>query len=255
MMHALLMLLLTWTASAASARYEVGPGDVLQVQVYGEPDLSGEFPVDDGGALDFPLLGQVDVSGLTASEIGEKLRAALADGYVNSPRVTTSLDGFGSQPVQVLGAVEKPGTYFLDGPTSVMDLLGEAGGVKLAGVDEVRITHESGEVEAIAYERLVASGAGDIQLRGGDVVFVPEQVVSVMGEVRQPGNVGYQESLTISSCIAAAGGALTTANLRNVTILRAGQSTRVNLRRVLKGRAEDVPVKPGDRVFVGEAAF
>ncbi len=256
MTHLLLLLLATlWPAFAASARYELGPGDVLQVQVYGEKDLSGSYPVDDGGVLDFPLLGPVEVSGMTAAEVGDKLRELLADGYVNAPLVTTSLDGFKSQPVQVLGAVQKPGTYYLDGPTSVLDVLGEAGGVKLAGVDEIRVTHEGGEVERIGYEKLVASGAGDLRLRGGDVVFVPEQVVSVMGEVRTPGNVGYQEALTIASCIAAAGGVLPTANLRRVTILREGASTRVNLRRILRGKAEDVPVKPGDRVFVGESAF
>ena len=241
----------------SATRYRVGPGDVVQVQVYGETALTGPFPVNDAGALDFPLLGSVAVQGLTGNEIADLLRARLGAGYINEPTVTAWLSGYKSQPVQVLGAVAKPGQYYLHGTTTVLQILGEAGGVNRGGANEIRITRgsETEDVTVVPYELLVSQGKGNLTLEGGDVVFVPESLVSVMGQVAKPGDVAYRDDLTVSTCIAAAGGALPTANLGRVFILRDGQRTRVNIRKVVSGKVDDPDVESGDRIFVGESAF
>ncbi|MDP2307727.1 MAG: polysaccharide biosynthesis/export family protein [Pseudomonadota bacterium] len=242
-------------------QYRIGAGDTVLIQVYGEPGLSGPFPLDDGGELDFPLLGTVAAKGLTAADVASLLRARLAEGYIVNPNVTVSVSGYRSQPVQVLGAVAKPGLYFLRGPTTVLQILSEAGGVSREGVNEVRITHagQDDQVTVLPYDQLLTQGASDSARMGalsaGDIVFVPQVRVSVMGQVAEPGEIAFRDGLTLSQSIAAAGGALPAAALGRIYILRGDERIRMDLRKILSGRAVDVAVQPGDRVFVGESAF
>ena len=185
----------------------------------------------------------------TAHEVG--------DGFIVEPNVTAWLDAYQSQPVQVLGAVAKPGLYYLKGATTVLEILSEAGGASIEGVNEVRITRggEEGDVTVVPYEDLLGRGEGNLKLKGGDIVFVPESLVTVMGQVNKPGDISLRDDLTVSDCIAAAGGAHETANLGRVWILRGEEGIRVNVRKVLAGKAENVRVLAGDRIFVGESAF
>ena len=240
-----------------ASQYRIGGGDILNVQVFGETGLSGNFPVDDRGQMDFPLVGAVGVAGLTPAELATALRGRLMPGYIVNANVTVSVATYRSQPVQVLGAVAKPGVYFLRGPTNVLQVLSEAGGVARDGVNEVRLTHggENGQVTTFAYDQLLRQRGGVAALSPGDIVFVPQSLVSMMGQVAKPGEVAYREGLTISQAVAAAGGALPIADLGRVYILRGDQRIQVNLRRILSGKAEDVPVKPGDRIFLGESAI
>ena len=76
-----------------------------------------------------------------------------------------------------------------------------------------------------------------------------------MGQVNKPGQVPFRDDLTVSTCIAAAGGALETASLGRVVIMRGDERITVNVRRILSGKDEDVPVRSGDRVFVSESVF
>lgn len=239
-----------------SPEYRVGPGDTLQVLVYGEAGLSGPFPVSDGGNLDFPLLGSLSVAGRTAAEVTELLRSKLTPGYLLNPNVNVWVASYRSQPVQVLGDVAKPGVYYLRGPTTVLQMLSEAGGVSRAGVNEVRVTHggEGGTLTVLAYDQLLTQRIGDVPLSAGDIVFVPQSLITVMGQVAKPGEIAFRDGLTVAQCIAAAGGSLPVADLGHVYILRGDARIRVNVRKVLKGKASDVPVQPGDRVFVRESA-
>ena len=240
---------------ALDTLYSIGPGDVIAVQVYGEPALSGSFPVSDVGHLDFPLLGPVAVKGLSTVQLAVVLREKLTPGYLVNPSITVSIAEYRSQPVQVLGAVAKPGVYFLRGQTSVLEILSQAGGVARDGVNEVRVTH-SGQTEpsvVLPYDQLLAQGSAQVDLVAGDVVFVPQSLVSVMGMVGKPGEIAYRDNLTISSCIAAAGGALPTADIGRIYVLREGVRTRVNLRKILSGKEEDIVLKPGDKIVVGES--
>ncbi len=242
-------------APSPDALYSIGPGDVIAVQVYGEPALSGNFPVSDVGHLDFPLLGPVAVKGLSTVQLAAVLRAKLTPGYLVNPSITVSIAEYRSQPVQVLGAVAKPGVYFLRGQTTVLEILSQAGGVARDGVNEVRVTH-SGQTEpsvVLPYDQLLAQGSAQVDLVAGDVVFVPQSLVSVMGMVGKPGEISYRDNLTISSCIAAAGGALPTADIGRIYVLRDGVRTKINLRKILSGKEEDIMVKPGDKIFVGES--
>lgn len=241
----------------ASALYRLGPGDTVEVRVYGEPELTGSFPISEAGEIEYPLLGSLIVSGMTANEVSDLLQTHLAAGFLVSPNVTVWLETYQSQAVQVLGAVSQPGLFYLRGNTTVLQVLSEAGGVKLEGIDEVRITHggEGGDVTVLSYERLIATGEGNLALTSGDIVFVPERLVTVMGQVSKPGEIAFRKGMTISTGLAAAGGALPAANLGRVYILRGDERIRINVRKISNGRAEDVPLQAGDRLLVRESIF
>jgi polysaccharide export outer membrane protein len=242
---------------AAIAAYRVGAGDVLQVEVYGEKELSGTFPSDSTGSLDYPLLGRVSVLGLMPAEVAALLRTRLMAGYVVSPSVTVTVATYRSQPVQVLGAVARPGVYHLRGPTTLLQVISEAGGVAPVGVNEVRLTRgsQADKVAVIPWDEILASGRGDVELASGDVIFVPQSLISVSGQVARPGEIAFREGMTLSRCIAAAGGALPAARLGEVIIMRGDQRIAVNLRAILRGRTLDVPMASGDKVYVQQSVF
>jgi polysaccharide export outer membrane protein len=171
--------------------------------------------------------------------------------------VTVSVSTYASQPVQVLGAVSRSGLYYLQGPTSVLQMLSIAGGVQSEGVDEIRVTHdgEQGTTVVLPYEDLLSQGADTLMLQAGDVVFVPQSLVSVMGSVGKPGELTLREGLTLSRSLAAAGGPLPTANLRKVFVLRGEERLRFNVRKILDGKAPDILLLAGDRVIVHESVF
>lgn len=256
---AILALSPAWAQAPAqeSAAYAIGAGDTVNVQVYGEPSLTGAFPVDAAGGLDFPLIGRVQVAGLTPPQVTELLTSMLVEGYLRNPSVTVSVSTFRSQPVQVLGAVKSPGLYYLKGPTTVMAILSEAGGVSQTGVGEVRITHKGEENKTIVlpYDQLLNHSEEQLTLRGGDIVFVPQSMVTVMGSVAKAGEVPYRDGLTVTQAIAATGGALPVAALGGVYILRGDERIKVNVRRVLAGKASDVELQAGDRLYVPESAI
>ena len=234
--------------------YRVGPKDVLAIQVFGEPDLTGSFPIGENGEIDFPLLGAIHVNGIVLAEVGERLRLELRDGFLVDPRVNVVMELYASRPVQVLGAVKKPGIYYLEGGTSVIEMISQAGGIdKQLGATEVRILHEGQTNQAMILdmESLLERGQGNVELRTGDTIYVPKgPMVYVDGDVEKPGPVAFRRNMTASQALAEAGGALQTANLRDAYILRAGQRISLNLKKIQKGRQPDIVLKPGDQIFL-----
>src|SRR3990172_571837 len=113
---------------SVDADYRVGPGDVLEVEVYDDPDLSGLVTVQHGGEISFPLLGDIDVNGLTARQVRETLTRLLAKDYLVDPQVAVRVKEHRSQWITVVGDVVRPGKYFLQGSKTLLELLTEAGG-------------------------------------------------------------------------------------------------------------------------------
>ena len=241
--------------------YRIGGGDILSVQVYDEADLSGSCPVDDTGAINLPLLGQVKVAGMTIREIDRHLTELLAADFLVSPHITVGVEAYGSQPVQVLGAVKEPGVYYLHGSTTLLDVLAEAGGLEAErSNNEIHVKRvlASGLTNdfAVSQEALMGRGDNNLRLQAGDVVYIPEGLkVYVTGEVDEPGAVSFAEGLTVTQALNAAGGPTQLAAMRYAYLLRDGEQTRVPLKDILKGRADDVPLKAGDQLFIEESKF
>jgi protein involved in polysaccharide export with SLBB domain len=97
------------TSSGAGFEYHLGAGDKLRIIVFGEESLTGEFFVSGGGKIAFPLIGDIDVVGLTIPELQAAIAAKLADGYLKQPRVSAEVLNY--RPFYILGEVMKPGEY------------------------------------------------------------------------------------------------------------------------------------------------
>jgi polysaccharide export outer membrane protein len=112
------------------AEVVLGPGDVVKASVYGSPDLAIETRVSEGGSMTFPLLGEVQVGGLSTQQAEKKIGGLLEKGgYLKKAQVNLLITTLASQQVSVLGQVNRPGRYPVEGKRKVLDLLAIAGGV------------------------------------------------------------------------------------------------------------------------------
>ena len=107
--------------------YEIGPGDVVKVIVVGQAEMTGDFPVNPQGMMNFPILGRIKASQHTTLELERKLTTLLADGILKHPQVTVLVAEYGSQRVFVTGEVQKPGRYPLKADRTLLALLGDIG--------------------------------------------------------------------------------------------------------------------------------
>ncbi len=244
-------------ADAATEAYRIGERDLLSIQIYGEPELSGSATVGEDGRVFVPLVGAVEVRGLSPHEAAQRLAERLSDGYLVRPQVSVEVEEYRSQKVSVVGAVRRPGEYFLSGPTTILDLLARAGNIDAEkSAREVRIRRVSGETFVVGLDALLSRGEGDVLLERGDVITVPEgQFVYVAGEVAKPGAVVFWEGLTVTQALTKVGGPSQTAQLRGAYVLRGGERIPVNLKRILAGRDPDVTLEPGDRLYLRQSAF
>jgi polysaccharide export outer membrane protein len=158
----------------------LGPGDVFEVRVYGEPELSGVYRVGPLGDIVFPLCRSVPVAGLTANAAAEKLRACLADGYIRNAQVSVIIKEYNSKKVFVFGEVQKPGTFVYEDGMSIIQAVTLAGGfTKTASQNGTSVTRlvDGQEVKVKVPVQDIALGkAPNFGLRPGDIVFVPESL-------------------------------------------------------------------------------
>ncbi len=160
---------------------QLGPQDVLFVRVYAEPEMSGEFRVDEDGTITFPFLGAVSVLGLTPAEVSQSIADGLSDGYLIDPVVAVFIKESNSRKVFVLGHVKKPGPYrFSDGMT-IVEAIAVAGGVADSGApNQTRLTRrvDGAEVNYTVKVSAISTGdAANVALMPGDIVYVPRSPI------------------------------------------------------------------------------
>ena len=253
LIRVLLMLLFLPVASAFSADkdYPIGARDTLQIVVHGFEKLSGEYRVNSAGEADLPWVGKVRVDGMTTSAAADVLTRRYADGYLVDPHITVSVTEYLSQPVEVYGAVAKPGLYYLQGITSVREILGEAGWIQVEKSNGQILVQRAEEGTMTLMVEDLLSGRSNLELRANDVVTLPEgQFIYVDGEVEKPGAILFADGLTVSQALTRAGGPSTFASLRKAYLLRNGERIEVNIKRILGGRDADIEMAPGDQLFV-----
>jgi protein involved in polysaccharide export with SLBB domain len=159
----------------------LGPGDVIEIRVFNEKEISGNYQVARDGTIAFPFLGVVAVGGKDTHVVAEALAKGLKDGgYMVNPYVSLRLEESNSKKLSVLGAVARPGTLPLTPGMTVVQAISQAGGFSpLASKDETVVSRRVGEkIERyrIAVTEIVRGAAQDFALRSGDLIFVPERV-------------------------------------------------------------------------------
>jgi polysaccharide export outer membrane protein len=257
-------------APDARDSYRVGSGDVLDITVLGNADLSRTPTVQPSGSITYPMLNEVAVAGLTVSEIQQKMAALLQKDFLIDPHVEVRVKDFQSQFVVVLGEVNTPGRKVLRGGSRLIDVLVESGGFTPRASGDVIITRTEGSFEGgskVLRMRLGGSFSAqdyiglEMGLRNGDVVTAPaRQYVTVEGEVQRPGRYAIEGDLTVTGAISTAGG-LTRFGSSDVKLRRidAGTGrvtiTKVDLKAVRTGRHPDPGVAPNDVVTVPRRLF
>lgn len=251
--------------------YLVGAGDVLDVFVFGNEDLSRASTVQPNGSITIPLLGEVPVAGLSLPEIKVKLTALLARDYLVNPQVEVKVREYQSQFVIVLGEVNSPGRKPLRGRTRLIDVLVEAGGFTTRASGEIEITRADGTFEGgsrtlklrFAFTALTPQAQGNLELplRNGDIISAsPKYYVTVEGEVTRPGRYLLEGDLTVSGAISTAGG-MTRYGSSGVKVRRIDGQTgtvrviEVDLGAVRDGKDKDLPLQPNDVVSVSRRFF
>lgn len=250
-----------WAAEPLSVdvSYELGAGDTVRVDVLGQPEMSGSFPVGVDGAIDLPYAGRVAVAGHTLSGATVQIEARLRDGYVLNPQVVLVVERITSKLVKVTGGVAAPGEYPLTKKSvHISDILVRAGGLIDPATPRAELFREgpTGREVLSVDLFLITKGdaAADVEVLPGDSLVVPQaQQIFVDGMVQKPGSLPFRDGMTLSTAVAAAGGVTGTALLGKVKLIRGESQTVVNLRRVLKGLDADVALKPGDHVNVPES--
>jgi polysaccharide biosynthesis/export protein len=247
-------------SAAAQTDYRVGAQDVLNVTVFGETELSGNFTVEQDGTFMYPFIGRVQAGGKTLREIEQEIKTKLADGYLKNPQVTVNVGTYRSQRILILGEVRSPGEYQLTGDMTLLSALARAGSTTPSASHQAIIVRmppksaKSQEPQIITVD-LNKLQAGDlslnIPLQDHDTISVPkEQSVFVSGQVKAPGAYPVDPGTTVLQALALAGG-----------LTDRGADGRIKIQRNVKGKQTEIkvkltdPVEPGDTIIVPEKFF
>ncbi len=264
---------------AASHDYVIGPEDVLQISVFNVNQLNQTVRVADDGTIAVPLLGQVRAAGLTTGQLAAELDHDYGKTYLQKPQVSVYVQQYASNPVSVIGAVNVPGLYYLQGPHRLLDVLSMAGGLgkkntEVAG-NWLYVTRESGfdnlvpmeglqflspdKVEINIKKLLYSGNEGlNITIKPGDVITVSKAgVIYVLGRVNHPGGYLLQDrnNVTVMQALAMSGGIARYAKETRARIVRVdanGHRTEipVNVKRLLKDQSPDLKLEANDILYI-----
>lgn len=163
---AVLVLMTAVQGLAQSSGYELGRGDRLRINVFGEPDLSGEFEIDGSGSLSMPLIGVVNGGGLTSRELEVEIARMLSDGYLKNPQVSVEVLNY--RPFYILGEVKTPGSYPYREGMTLLNAAALAGGFTYrADADDIRVKRDGREEVRMTPDTVVEPG---------DIIRVTERI-------------------------------------------------------------------------------
>ncbi len=241
----------------------IAPGDLLSVNVYDTPELSSLYRVDVAGDLTFPLCGKVNVRGLTISEAASRIEAVLKDRQIMAqPYVNLDVQQYAGQYVTITGEVTTPGRVALIAPTTLGEILAEAGGLTPMAGAHIKLRRGADDAQPevdIPYSRNHGTReAASILVRPGDSIIVPRAgIVYVLGAVGKPGGYVMQEDgkLNVAEALALSGGTTLQANTGGLRVIRRNPDGTVldfplSYNAIAKGTQTPLALQPQDIVYV-----
>lgn len=163
---------------STTASQTLGPGDIVEIRVTDQEELSGEYEVGERGTIRFPWIEEVEVAGRTRGQIAELIEHELADGWLRQPQVSVRVITRQNREVSVLGQVGEPGSYPFKERLTLVQAISLAGGLNpLAQAKKVKLIRETDEgtkTYEIDVREILDSRRADLPLEPGDIVFVPE---------------------------------------------------------------------------------
>lgn len=155
--------------SAAAEGYRLGSGDRVRITVFGQPELTGEYAIDGGGQMSFPLIGQLRAGGMTGPELEKALRGKLEPDYLKNPSISVEILSY--RPFYIVGEVRTPGSYpFVNGMT-VLNAVALAGGFTYRARENAFYVTRTGEDGS---KTKLSTGA-DATILPGDIITVRER--------------------------------------------------------------------------------
>jgi len=275
----ILILLLAVFSAAYAEEYVIGDEDMLQISVWGNPELSVTVPVRPDGMISIPLAGDVKASGLTPQDLKKALEKDLAR-FIKTPVVTVMVTAINSFKVYVFGGgisgaqstgaqstgaqSAASGQITLRRNTTLLQLLTMFGSLSDVNFAEAYLMRNGSKLK-VDFEQLVAKGdvSKDVELEANDLIYLPGGLSSrirVIGAVKTPSLIPYFEGITALDAVLSAGGFTDFASTNDVLIVRREGSVvtniEVKLRDVMNGNLKkNVTLKPGDIVTVKSSIF
>jgi polysaccharide biosynthesis/export protein len=253
------------TRLVANSNIKLGAGDLIELSVFGVPDLSTKMRISGSGDIYLPLVDYVHVADLTTDEAQELIQKRLEDGgYVRGPHVSIFVDESASQAVTLVGEINHPGAYPAIGDRHLFDLLSAAGGLTDKAGRNVTIEHhgDPNQKEVLQLSSNLADDTqNNVDVYPGDTIIVSRAgIIYVVGDVNHPSGFMIEDiNLSVLKALALAGGSTRTSALNKTRILRQTpsgiQEIPIDLKKILYAKAPDTPMMRGDILFVpGSAA-
>jgi len=241
------------------------PGDLIEVSVFGVPDLATKMRISNSGDIYFPLINYVHVADLTTDEAQALIEKRLDDGgFVRSPHVAIFVDESAAQAISIIGEVSRPGPYPAVGERRLYELISAAGGLTdRAGRNVTIIHHDHPEEKTEIHlpSNLAESTDADVEVNAGDTIIVSRAgIIYVVGDVQHPsGFIIEDNSLTVLKALALAGGRTRPSPLNSAKIIREGpngtQEIPIHLKKVIETKEKDIALVKGDVLFVPGSAL
>lgn len=243
----------------AKPDYPLGAGDAIRIQVFQNPDLTIETRVSENGSITYPLIGAVDLGGLSLAVAEKKIADALQKGgFIQKPQVNIVLVQIRGNQVAVLGQVNRPGRFPLEtANTRLSDMIANAGGANSVG-DDVAIVvgtrngqqfRKQIDIASIFLEEKLQD---DIVLQGGDSIYVHRApVFYIYGETQRPGAFRIDRGMTIMQALATGGGPTSRGSEKRLRLHRKAADGSIQQITPLLTDA----VQPNDVIYVNESLF
>lgn len=263
----ILFLLISAAALAASKEdvtYTLRPNDTIRLAVYEELDLSVQVRILKTGQASFPLIGSVEVGGLTVAAAAARIRDLYAKDYLVDPKLTLTVDEYATEFISVIGAVKSPGQIPMpvSGHLDLASAMATAGGLaENADANGIQLVRASGTTSNFSMSS-IEGASGRIKLEAGDRIIVNQsafvgKTLTVLGQVGKPGPLAFPLNgrLDLVNAIAMAGGLTELANPKKVTISRKGSVTVIDFKAISQRGDRPLMLQPDDVVTVAERLF
>jgi polysaccharide biosynthesis/export protein len=246
----------------ANSNVKLGIGDLIEISVFGVPDLSTKARISGSGDVYLPLIDYVHVAELTVDEAQELIQKRLEDGgFVRGPHVTVFVNESASQAITMVGEVNRPGAYPAIGERRLFDLISAAGGLTEKAGRSITIERQGNPDKKVELQlssnNLAEDTRDNVDVYPGDLIIVSRSgIVYVVGDVRRPSGflVSEDTALSVLKALALAGGGTRTSALNKSRIIRQTpnglQEIPIQLKKILYAKAPDVALMKGDILFV-----
>jgi len=240
--------------------YMIGPGDVLNIEFWGQPDLTRDVVVNNLGEIKVPPLTSLNVMGMTVAQLEEKLTEVLAKYYID-PVIYVKIKEYNSQRVISMGEITT-GMHTLKRRTTLLEFLGQIGGLTAnADTYHIKLIKKDGSISIHNLSDLIndIQKSSTILVSSGDTVYVPPlelNKIFVLGEVKTPKSINIKGKMMLIDALAEAGGFSENAITRSVLVVRgqlgSQKGLRLNVSHLLKGTdlSQNIELQPGDIIYV-----